>query len=336
MALLALFLLYGLITYNGLPGHKGNSGTGSPGHEDITEKNTADPADVAETMGYAGLSGNTGVMEHIPAEYGGRPYIRLSGEMPSFTEEEKAAAISAISGNDGTIVPGGWMQTQPQDELGRCQPVTAVVGPETIPSEERESIREIEPSGWKQAGYEFIEGGYLYNRCHLVGYQLCGVSADERNLVTGTHYVNVTGMQPWEDWVAEYVCRTSEHVLYRVTPCFEDGNLVASGILMEAEGLENSTFRFCVYCFNVQPGVRIDYRTGYSEEAEGGLSADEAPEEDGTGSDAAYILNTNSGKFHRPDCEAAKEIAWRNRIEWVRSREELAELGYVPCGVCRP
>ena len=356
LALLALFILYILCTGgNELLAHLRDSDPAPvTGPAAAGQKEPADPADRTSSLSIdseipdsslkaSGSAGTYSKASDLPdpadISFSGKPYMRLHGDVPLFTEEDRTDADACIRESSGTVSPGGWMQARPLDRLGRCQGVTAIVGPETIPSEDRESIREVEPSGWRQAEYDFIEGGYLYNRCHLAGFQLCGVSADERNLVTGTQYLNITGMQPWEDWVAEYVCRTGEHVLYRVTPVFEGENLVASGIQIEAEGMENSVFHFCVYCFNVQPGIRIDYRTGRSEAegirgAEDDVIWDDAASE--TGIMTAYILNTNSGKFHRPECEAAGKIAWRNRIVWERSREELIELGYAPCGMCRP
>ena len=343
LALLALFILYGLcatgtgpLDHWRFPDAAGTAESDSAAQDaDLpVSTDSTDPDSSAQDADKQDVDIHDGSGATKPDfKVQDRPYVRLNGDVPFFTEEEISNAAACIRESAGTVSPGEWMLALPLDELGRCQAVTAVVGPETIPAEERESIREIEPSGWKQAEYDWIEGRYLYNRCHLVGYQLCGVSADERNLVTGTHYLNITGMQPWEDWVAEYVCRTAEHVLYRATPIFDGENPVASGIQMEAEGLENSEFHFCVYCFNIQPGIRIDYRTGLSEEEERRPSADIPVETDEM---AAYILNTNSGKFHYPGCEAAQEIAWRNRIEWIRGRDELRELGYMPCGLCRP
>ena len=283
--------------------------------------------------------------EELPV-YRGIPFVRISGDRPFFSEEEieeVSGSDTVLSGNgtalseSGTAFSGGEPVFQPLDERGRCGPAMMVVSAETMPAEEREPISDIQPSGWTQAEYDSIHGEYLFNRCHLIGYQLCGVSADERNLITGTRYLNITGMQPWEDWVAEYVCRTGHHVLYRVTPVFEGQNLVAAGVLLEALGVEDPTFHFCVYCFNVQPGIQIDYRTGKSaEETAAESNAEEANHSALSEITPVYILNTNSGKFHRPECAAAQEIAWRNRIEWIRSREEICELGYTPCGFCDP
>lgn len=154
------------------------------------------------------------------------------------------------------------------DALGRCGAAYACVGIETMPTEERESISQVKPSGWNNNPYDFVDGGYVYNRCHLIGFQLTGENANEKNLVTGTRYMNVQGMLPFENEVADYVASTGNHVMYRVTPIFEGDNLVCSGVLMEAYSVEDSGagVQFCVYCFNVQPGVSIDYRTGENHE----------------------------------------------------------------------
>lgn len=154
------------------------------------------------------------------------------------------------------------------DKLGRCGVAYANVSPGTMPSEDRGAIGSVKPSGWHTVKYNgVIDGNYLYNRCHLIGYQLAGENANEKNLITGTRYLNVTGMLPFENQVADYIDENpNNHVLYRVTPEFEDNNLVASGVLMEASSVEDKGkgLSFCVYCYNVQPGIQIDYETGES------------------------------------------------------------------------
>ena len=137
-----------------------------------------------------------------------------------------------------------------------------------MPTEERGSIGSVKPSGWQTVKYDFVDGKYLYNRCHLLGYQLTGENANEQNLITGTRYLNVDGMLPFENMVADYVKETDNHVMYRVTPVFDGAELVARGVLMEAYSVEDGGdgVEFCVYCYNVQPGVKIDYATGDSEE----------------------------------------------------------------------
>lgn len=184
--------------------------------------------------------------------YNSEPYVVINENQPFFTE----TTVSCF-------------EEYPElDDLGRCGAAYACIGIETMPTEERESISQVKPSGWNNNPYDFVDGGYVYNRCHLIGFQLTGENANEKNLVTGTRYMNVQGMLPFENEVADYVASTGNHVMYRVTPIFEGDNLVCSGVLMEAYSVEDSGagVQFCVYCFNVQPGVSIDYRTGENHE----------------------------------------------------------------------
>lgn len=181
-------------------------------------------------------------------EYSGEPYSIINNNIPFFTETTTEC-----------------FEEYPElDSLGRCGAAYACVGIDTMPTEERESISEVKPSGWHNKPYDFVDGGYVYNRCHLIGFQLTGENANERNLVTGTRYMNVKGMLPFENEVADYIASTGNHVMYRVTPVFEGDNLVCSGVLMEAYSVEDdgAGIQFCVFCFNVQPGVSIDYKTG--------------------------------------------------------------------------
>lgn len=188
-------------------------------------------------------------LEDIP-EYSGEPYVVVEGNEPDFSEEER----SGDSFEDYSEL----------DRLGRCREACASVGGDLMPTEKRGDIREVKPSGWENEYYEFVDGGYVYNRCHLIGYQLTGENANEKNLITGTRYMNVEGMLPFENEVAEYVRETGNHVLFRVTPIYDGKNLVASGVQMEAESVEDQgeSVKFNVYCYNVQPGVEIDYATG--------------------------------------------------------------------------
>ena len=201
----------------------------------------------------------------------------------------------------------------------------ANVGQDLMPTEDRESISSVTPSGWINREYD---GEYLYNRCHLIGFQLTGENANEENLITGTRYMNVDGMLPFENLVADYVKETDNHVLYRVTPVFEGQNLVASGVQMEAWSVEDEGEGVCfnVYVYNVQPGITIDYATGESWQ-EG------AEPQSG---ETTYILNTNSHKFHDPDCSSVSGMSTANRQEYTGSREDLIAQGYTPCGQCNP
>ena len=251
-------------------------------------------------------------MEDIPA-YAGDPYVVINGNQPDFTEEDRTSTVSFES-------------YSPLDALGRCGPACANIGQDLIPTEDRESISSVTPSGWINREYD---GEYLYNRCHLIGFQLTGENANEENLITGTRYMNVDGMLPFENLAADYIRETGNHVLYRVTPVFEDRDLVASGVQMEAWSVEDSGEGVCfnVYVYNVQPGIVIDYATGES------WQEGEAPPEDG---DVTYILNTSSRKFHYPDCAGVATMSDANKETWTGSREDLMAEGYEPCGQCRP
>ena len=184
----------------------------------------------------------------------------------------------------------------------------------------------------------------MYNRCHLIGFQLTGENANEENLITGTRYMNTEGMLPFENQVAEYVHETENHVMYRVTPVFEEDNLVASGVQMEAMSVEDDGEGVCfnVYVYNVQPEITIDYSTGANwvsteEEKNGASDSGEADgQEEASSGEQTYILNNNTMKFHDPDCSSADDIKAKNKSEFTGTREELIEEGYEPCGKCRP
>lgn len=259
-------------------------------------------------------------LEDLPS-YDGQPAVILNENQPDFPDRDKASQA--------------FERYSQLDYFGRCGPAYANVGPETMPTEERGSIGQVKPTGWHTVKYDFVDGKYLYNRCHLIGYQLTAENANELNLITGTRYLNVTGMLPYENEVADYVKETGNHVLYRVTPIYNGADLVAQGVEMEAWSVEDDGKGVCfhVYAYNVQPGVVIDYATGQSW-AEGG----EAPAQETQNTQAAstYILNTNSKKFHLPTCSGTNGIKEGNRQEYVGSREDLVAQGYAPCGTCKP
>jgi len=189
-------------------------------------------------------------------------------DLPEYTNEASVEVNGGRPAFDAEDLEPSFFQTFSElDSEGRCGPVTACVDRAHMPEGERESIGMIRPSGWAIAKYDFIDnGGYLFNRCHLLGWQLTGENAEPRNLITGTRYLNVEGMLPYENDVASCVRRTGKHVLYRVTPVFHGKELVCRGVQMEAESVEDQgeSLMFNVYCYNVQPGVGIDYRTGES------------------------------------------------------------------------
>lgn len=260
-------------------------------------------------------------LEEVPA-YSGSPYVELDGNQPGFSLEERTT--------------DSFETYSTLDALGRCGPAYACIGQDLMPTEDRESISSVRPTGWVQAEYDFVEGGSLYNRCHLIGFQLTGENANEENLITGTRYMNVEGMLPFENMVADYIKETGNHVLYRAIPIFEGENLVASGVVMEALSVEDEGEGVCfhVYVYNVQPGVEIDYATGESWET--GDSAFSALESQAEEQETDYVLNTSSKKFHRPDCPSVDSMSGKNRQEYHGTREELIAQGYEPCGSCNP
>ena len=219
----------------------------------------------------------------------------------------------------------------------------ACIGQDLMPTETRESISSVKPTGWKNKSYDTVDGGYVYNRCHLIGFQLTGENANEENLITGTRYMNVEGMLPFEDEVAAYIKETDNHVMYRVTPVFEGDDLIASGVQMQAESVEDdgAGISFNVYVYNVQPYVVIDYRTGENWEGDEiaepeGKWADGTEAEPSDTKEQMYILNKNTKKFHKPECSGAKKIKAKNKGEYTGSRQTLIDEGYEPCGNCNP
>lgn len=280
--------------------------------------------EVSETVSESAPSESAGEIDiaDIP-EYSGSPYVEVSGNVPSFTDADLSSPAETYA---------------PLDSLGRCGSAMAIVSLETMPTEERGSIGMVKPSGWHTVRYDdLIADRYLYNRCHLIGYQLTGENANERNLITGTRHLNVEGMLPFENEVADYVERTGNRVLYRVTPVFVGGELVARGVQMEARSVEDggAGVSFNVFCHNVQPGIEIDYGTGESRRSQTAVDAggsDSDVHSEGT----AYILNIDSGKFHLPDCPSVGKMADHNKRDIACAYDEMIANGYSPCGNCRP
>lgn len=264
--------------------------------------------------------------------FSGSPYIKINNNEPAFPEADfTTKSFESYSNLDG---------------LGRCGVAYANVGKDIMPTGERGSIGQVKPSGWHTVKYDVVDGKYLYNRCHLIGYQLSAENANTKNLITGTRYLNVDGMLPFENMVADYIKETGNHVLYRVTPIFDGNNLLASGVQMEAMSVEDKGdgISFNVFCYNVQPGVTIDYATGDSQLASGAVSETQAPvvtpKPEQTPSDQpsgqTYILNTNTHKFHYPSCSSVKQMNEANKKEYTGSRDNLIAQGYDPCGICNP
>lgn len=268
-------------------------------------------------------------LSDLPA-YSGEPYVTVNDNQPFFTEED--------------YTTNSFETYSPLDDLGRCGAAYACVGRDLMPTEDRESISSVTPTGWINVQYD---GQYLYNRCHLIGFQLTGENANEKNLITGTRYMNVDGMLPFENMVADYVKETDNHVLYRVTPLFEGDNLVASGVLMEAYSVEDNGegVTFCVYAYNVQPGITIDYATGASAQNGEELPQVSSPAQTSANSGGNsssqeqvgdYVLNTSSKKFHLPNCSGVESMNEANRQDYTGSRQDLIDQGYAPCGICKP
>lgn len=257
--------------------------------------------------------------DSIPA-YSGSPYVAVNDNIPFFTDEE--------------LTTQSFETYSELDSLGRCGVAYACIGQDLMPTEDRESISEVTPSGWNNKEYDFVDGGWLYNRCHLIGFQLTGENANEKNLITGTRSMNVDGMLLFENMTADYIKETGNHVMYRVTPVFEGDELVPRGVLMEGKSVEDNGegILFNVFVYNVQPGVEINYMTGDSKLTEAGGS--ESSEQNSA--EGEYILNTNTKKFHLPDCSSVTDMDEDNREGFSGSREELIDMGYEPCGRCNP
>lgn len=256
--------------------------------------------------------------EEISVNYEGSPYVEVNGNQPDFSEEE--------------MTTDSYEKYSDLDSLGRCGVAEACIGEDLMPVEERKSIGSVKPSGWQLVKYDQVDGKYLYNRCHLIGYQLTAENANEKNLITGTRYLNVEGMLPFENMVADYIKETGNHVMYRVTPVFEGDNLVASGVKMEAESVEDQGRGICynVFVYNVQPGIDIDYANGNSREE------DQEKQQTVSEESVRYILNTNTKKFHRPSCHSVQDMKGKNRKEYTGRREDLIQEGYEACGSCKP
>lgn len=272
-------------------------------------------------------------LSSIP-DYSGNPYIEINGNEPYFSEDEYTTSSFEYYAD--------------LDELGRCGTAYACIGEDIMPTQERGSIGQIKPTGWHTIKYDCIDGKYLYNRCHLIGYQLTGENANEKNLITGTRYLNVNGMLPFENMVADYVKETNNHTLYRVTPVFNNDELVARGVLMEAKSVEDNGdgITFCVYCYNVQPDVSIDYATGDSEytvkvteepkKEESSNRSELSSQKDSDSDSRTYILNTNTKKFHLPNCSSVDKMKDSNKEEYTGSRDDVINRGYEPCKKCNP
>lgn len=295
------------------------SESGQP-QEELSDAQEAEPGNTAETAS-AGEGTAAFSLREIPA-YSGTPYTEVNGNQPYFTEAE--------------LTTQSFETYSELDSLGRCGVAYANVGQDLMPTEPRGEIGSVKPTGWHLVKYDNVDGKYLYNRCHLIAYMLTAENANPQNLITGTRYLNTQGMLPFETKVSDYVKSTGNHVLYRVTPFFEGDNLLADGVLMEAYSVEDAGegIRFCIFAYNVQPGIGIDYATGdnWAESSEASQESSAPQETQGT----TYVLNTNTMKFHYPSCSSVDQMKEKNKEIYTGSREDIINMGYAPCKRCNP
>ncbi len=274
------------------------------------------------------IHGDVVELEFIPP-FSGEAYIEVDSNIPSFAEAE--------------LTTKSFEQYSELDDLGRPGVAYACVGIDIMPTEERGEIGQIKPAGWHTVKYDCVDGRYLYNRCHIIGYQLTGENSNINNLMTGTRYMNVQGMLIFEELVADYVHKTENHVLYRVTPIYEGDNLLATGVQIEAYSVEDAGKGICfnVFCYNAQPGMVIDLSNGDSyvfddhatDVTTQAMVSEEATEQL---ADVTYIANKNSYKFHYTWCSSVEDMKEKNKWYYTGTREALVELGYEPCGNCKP
>ena len=314
------------------------------------QENASDTQELQQTVSATTLQ--TGIdsaafsLQEIPA-YSGTPYTEVNDNQPYFTEAD--------------LTTQSFETYSELDSLGRCGVAYANVGQDLMPTEPRGEIGSVKPTGWHLVKYDNVDGKYLYNRCHLIAYMLAAENANPQNLITGTRYLNTQGMLPFETKVSDYVKSTGNHVLYRVTPIFDGDNLLADGVLMEAYSVEDAGagICFCVFVYNVQPGIGIDYATGdnWAEGSETYQSTEASvtveppapqPETDTTvqitpessapleSQGITYVLNTNTKKFHYPTCSSVDQMKEKNKEIYTGSREDVINMGYVPCKRCNP
>lgn len=307
-----------------------STGTTTPSDTSVDSSSSSEasaPPATSNATAPAKESNSSFSISEVPA-YSGSPYTVINNNIPYFTESDYTTS--------------SYEYYSDLDSLGRCGVCMASIGKDLMPTEERGSIGSVKPTGWRTVKYDNVDGKYLYNRCHLIGYQLSGENANTKNLITGTRYLNIQGMLPFENMVADYVKETGNHILYRSTPIFEGNNLLASGVLLEAYSVEDKGEGICfnVYCYNVQPDISIDYATGDSSFA--GAQQTEPPKQTEQPNspvqnvESTYILNTNTKKFHYPSCSSVKQMSDKNKQTYTGSRDDLISQGYDPCKKCNP
>lgn len=277
---------------------------------------------------FTACKSGTSVADLAKIEYQQESFIEINGNDPQFSNDE--------------ITTESFERYSDLDALGRCGTAIACIGKDIMPTEERGAIGQVKPSGWQLVKYDIVDGKYLYNRCHLIGYQLSGENANEKNLITGTRSMNVDGMLPFENMVADYVENTNKHIMYRVTPVYDGEDLVAKGVQMEAYSVEDKgeSISFNVFVFKSQPGVKINYKDGTSQ-----LLKDNTFESDDNNKEKSevnvneqkeYILNTNTKKIHRKDCSSVRDVQGQNIEIYNGTKEYLDDNGYTECGKCKP
>lgn len=256
------------------------------------------------------LANNTEVVqiEDIP-EYDDEPFVAINGNVPDYPFEE----LDAESFEEYSSL----------DSLGRCGTAVANVGQDLMPTEKRGNISSVKPAGWQIAKYDFVDGKYLYNRCHLIGFQLTGENANDRNLITGTRYMNVDGMLPFENMIDDYVEETGNHVMYRVTPIYEGDELIARGVQMEGWSVEDEGEGICfnVFAYNVQPGVIIDYSTGNSRLEKGFGQEQQHTKGEIRGNKRSHI-------YHCPGQRAYEDMKDSQNLVVFKTEEEAQKAGY--------
>lgn len=264
-------------------------------------------------------SKETVTADNVPA-FVDYPYVALYDNIPNFDLPDTVKSFEEYAD---------------LDSLGRCGVAYACIGKDLMPTEDRGSIGQVKPSGWHTVKYDIVDGKYLYNRCHLIGFQLTGENANVENLITGTRYLNVEGMLPFENMVADYIKETNNHVMYRVTPIYDGDALVARGVQMEALSVEDKGdgISFNVYVYNNQPGIEIDYLTGESKLI-GSADTPSSSVVSSSQTEIIYVLNVNSKKIHKPSCKYAKSMSEENRSESSKPLADLIKEGYAECKVC--
>lgn len=326
----------------------GTKNTQTPDDTNITVEETSNSTNADETL----IDNDENVKEnerYTVLEYSGNPICFVNDNIPYLTLSDVEKGKTSFE------------EYSELDALSRPQVAYASLSSDTMPPKgsERGEIGQVKPAGWETKKYDCINGNYVYNRCHLIAWCLGNENANEKNLITGTRYMNVDGMLPYEEMVAKYLDNhPNNHVLYRVTPKYTGDNLVCDGVFMEALSVEDKGqgVRFCIYCYNVQPGINIDYITGktsYSghfldivsssvnynlttNDPDDIIDSDMQVSSEDNHEESAYVLNTNTMKFHKSSCESVQKMSEKNKKICNNTKDEMIAQGYEPCKSCNP